>query len=197
MGIKGDVDGVYVSDVQADGAAKAAGIQKGDIITKLDGQVITGPSDLTAYIAGHKPGDKISTTYLRGGKSYTTNVTLKSSAGTLAAANKSSIDKLGGNFTTLDEATARKNNVRGGVVVSKLGTGALSNTRMQEGFVIISVNDQTVLKVEDLKKIIANASGTIVLRGFYPGDEHLYGYTIDLSGENTPSNSDGPTEDGD
>lgn len=198
LGIKGDVDGVYVSDVQADGAAKAAGIQKGDIITKLDGQVITGPSDLTAYIAGHKPGDKISTTYLRGGKTYTTSVMLKSNAGTLAATSKSSIDKLGGDFTTLDEATARKNNVRGGVVVSKLGNGALSNTRMQEGFVILSVNDQTVLKVDDLKKIINAANGTVTIRGFYPGDEHLYGYTIDLAGDNSNNNGNsGTTEDDD
>ncbi len=197
LGIKGDVDGVYVNGVQDDGAAKEAGLQKGDVITKLDGQKISGTSELTAIIAGHKPGDKVGVTYLREGKEKTTNVTLKNNVGTLAATTpQTAVDQLGGELVTLDEATARKNNIRGGVRVAKLGNGLLSKTRMQEGFIIISANDTNILKIEDLKKILATANGgSVTLKGFYPGDNFLYGYPITLNGGDNATNGNGDDDD--
>lgn len=197
LGIKDDVDGVYVSGVQDDGAAKEAGLMKGDVITKLDGQRISGTSELTAIVAGHKPGDKIPVTYLRNGQEKTVNVTLKNNVGTLAATTpQTAIDQLGGELATLDEATARKNNVRGGVKVTKIGNGLLSKTRMQEGFIIISANDTNILKVEDLKKVLAAANGgTVTLKGFYPGDNYLYGFPITLNGGDAADNNNNPDDD--
>lgn len=199
LGIKGEVDGLYVSGVQDDGAAKEAGLQKGDIITKIDGQKITGPSDLTAIIAGHKPGDKLNVTYLRNGQTKSANVTLKNNVGTVAAISpQTAIEQLGGDLVTLDEATARKNNVRGGVRVNKVGNGLLSKTRVQEGFIIISANDTNVMKVEDLKKILAGASnGAVTLKGFYPGDNYLYGIPINLNNAagDTDNSNNNPDDD--
>lgn len=201
LGIKGDVDGVYVSGVQDDGAAKAAGILKGDIITKLDGQKVTGASELTAIIAGHKPGDKIPVVILRNGQEKTISVTLKNNVGTLAATTpQTAVDQLGGELSTLDEASARQNNIRGGVKVTKIGKGLLSKTRMQEGFIIISANDTNILKVEDLKKVLAASNGgTVTLKGFYPNDNFLRGYIINLgdSGDNTDNSNNGGDNDDD
>lgn len=197
LGIKGDVDGVYVSGVQSDGAAKEAGIQKDDIITKMDGQKIAGTSDLTAVVASHKPGDKVPVTFLRNGQEKTVNVTLKNNVGSLAATTpQTAVEQLGGQLETLDEATARRNNIRGGVKVTKLGTGLLSKTRMQEGFIIISANDTNILKVEDLKKVLVNSNGsTVTLKGFYPGDNFLYGYPISLNGGDTVDNNGNDDDD--
>src|SRR5262249_3919219 len=48
----------------------------GDVITALDGEKIGSVNALIAAVNGHKPGDTVSITYVRGGKSHTVRVTL-------------------------------------------------------------------------------------------------------------------------
>jgi len=48
----------------------------GDIITKIDETEITSSDDVASAIAGKKPGDEVTITYLRDGKSHTTKATL-------------------------------------------------------------------------------------------------------------------------
>jgi S1-C subfamily serine protease len=57
------------------GAAKA-GLKAGDVITSLDGHKIESGDDLSRAIDAHKPGDKVTVTYERGGSQHTTTVTL-------------------------------------------------------------------------------------------------------------------------
>jgi serine protease Do len=57
--------GVNIESVTKESAAEKAGLKKGDIITKIDDKAITNPDDLSAAIKKHKPGDKITVTYLR------------------------------------------------------------------------------------------------------------------------------------
>ena len=68
--------GADLAQVIVGAPAAKAGLQSGDVVTKLDGTTITGESDLSAVIDGKKPGEKMSVTYVRGGKSRTTVVTL-------------------------------------------------------------------------------------------------------------------------
>ena len=180
LGIK-DGDGVYVSGVTPDGAAKEGGLKEGDFVTKINGvTVATGP-ELQEQVARFKPGDKISITFIRDGKESTANITLKNKAGNYSVVKTESFfDKLGGELATLDAATAKKNNLSGGVLVKKLGTGVLKNTRMQEGFVITSVDGQAVNTLDDLKAALMNAHGTVRVEGVYPGYEGNYGYPLNL-----------------
>jgi S1-C subfamily serine protease len=48
----------------------------GDIITKVDGKAVPTADDLATTIQGHKPGDKVTITYLRDGKEHSVDVTL-------------------------------------------------------------------------------------------------------------------------
>jgi S1-C subfamily serine protease len=161
LGIK-DGDGVYVTDVAPDGAAKEAGIEKGDFITKINGNTIASGPELQEQITRFKPGDKIELTYLHNGVSKTATVTLKNKSGNYAAVKAETIfDKLGGELANVDAATAKKNNINGGVVVRKLGNGVLKNTRMQEGFIITSVNGIEIKSLDDLKTALASASGSV------------------------------------
>ncbi|RFM28876.1 trypsin-like peptidase domain-containing protein [Deminuibacter soli] len=190
-GIK-DGDGVYVTDVMPDGSAKAAGILKGDFITKIEGSPIESGSQLQEQIARYKPGDKINVTYTRNGKEYTTPLVLKNKVGTTTVVkSESAIDKLGGELVTIDKATAQKNNIAGGVLVKKVGTGALKSTRMQDGFVITDVNGQEIKSLDDLKNALKNASGQVRLGGVYPGYEGTYAYPLVLDG----GGSDAPGDD--
>lgn len=58
-------NGAEIQSVTDESAAEKAGLRKGDIITKIDDKKIETPDDLTEAIQDHKPGDKVSITYLR------------------------------------------------------------------------------------------------------------------------------------
>ena len=63
------------------GAAAAAGIQEGDIVTRFNGVPITSASDLTAQVRAAAAGSDAKVTYVRGGKEYDIEVTLGELAG--------------------------------------------------------------------------------------------------------------------
>ena len=71
--------GVPLSDVTGGGAAADAGLQKGDVITAIDGQRVVSSDALIAAVRSHAPGDKVSVSYTRAGKASTATVTLASS----------------------------------------------------------------------------------------------------------------------
>ncbi|MER6995273.1 trypsin-like peptidase domain-containing protein [Streptomyces sp. NPDC000410] len=59
-----------------DGPAAKAGLKAGDVITKFGGRAIDSGPTLISEIWNHKPGDKVTLTYERGGKESTATITL-------------------------------------------------------------------------------------------------------------------------
>jgi Do/DeqQ family serine protease len=179
LGVK-EGEGVYVTAVPSDGGAYAAGIKKGDIITKVNNNPVTTGLEMSAQIASFRPNDKVTLAYLRGGKEYSTTVTLKAKISNVDVANAGDI--IGAELTNLDSKKADEYDVAGGVVVKKIKEGGkLSETKMDEGFVITSVNGKNVKSIEELSKILNGALGTVKLEGFYPGFRGSYSYPLDLS----------------
>ena len=74
--------GAQVREVQSGGAAAAAGLKAGDVITKVDDDVIDGSESLIATIRGHRPGEQVTLTYVRNGDTRTAKATLGSDANT-------------------------------------------------------------------------------------------------------------------
>jgi serine protease Do len=72
---KGD-GGAKVADITKESAAAKAGLQKDDVITKVDTKKIEDPEDLIAAIRSYKPNDKVDITYKRNGKENKTTATL-------------------------------------------------------------------------------------------------------------------------
>lgn len=71
--------GAYVADVVSGSPAEKAGIQKGDIIVKLDNQKVTDlKGGLAEFINSRKVGDKIDTELFRDGKTLNIKVALTS-----------------------------------------------------------------------------------------------------------------------
>jgi serine protease Do len=58
-------NGVEIQSVTKESAAEKSGLKKGDVITKIDDTKIETPDDLSDAIQDHKPGDKVTVTYLR------------------------------------------------------------------------------------------------------------------------------------
>jgi Do/DeqQ family serine protease len=174
-------DGVYVTDVTADGGAYAAGMRKGDRIQKVNGVEINNGSELQEQISRFKPGDKISVLVNRNGKNMPMIVTLRNKAGNFdIVRNDTKVDKLGADFIALDPKKAKEYGIDGGIVVKKINSGAIyDQTRMKDGFVILKVNDKDVKTVDDLRKAVGQENN-VTITGFYPGYEGLYEYPITL-----------------
>lgn len=182
-----DGQGVYVLAVPTDGAAALAGLKKGDIITKVNGNTVSSGLEMSAQVASFKPGDKLPVTYVRSNKEFTLSVTLKESAGKMEEVASATVSEtLGADMETLDKKKASQYGVDGGVLVKKIRTGgAFSKTRMQEGFVITSVNDTNVGSIEMLAGAIRNAEGgSVYFEGIYPeAPGAVYRYPLILDDE--------------
>lgn len=72
--------GAQIQSLEGSGPADDAGLREGDVITKVDDQVIDGSESLVATIRAHRPGDKVTLTYLRDGATRTATATLGSDA---------------------------------------------------------------------------------------------------------------------
>ena len=69
--------GVYIFQIQIDGPADRAGLQRGDVILSVDGKAVNSVQEVRAEIAAKKVGDKISIKYERDGAEHTVDLTLQ------------------------------------------------------------------------------------------------------------------------
>lgn len=69
-------EGVYVVNLDSSGPISKAGLQKGDIITKLNNKEIKTMLDLRKEIYNYKTGENVDITFLREGGEKTTTLTL-------------------------------------------------------------------------------------------------------------------------
>lgn len=177
--------GIYVTDVPKEGGAYEAGIRRGDIIKSINGVQVSSGAEMQEQVSRYKPGDKVNISYLRSEKESSSTVTLKNSAGNYDVVKAATIDqKLGAELATLDSKKAKEFGIEGGVIVKKIGNGAINDqTRMKDGFVILKVNNGNIKSVDDLVKAIGN-NKNVNISGFYPGYDGLYDYSISLDGSN-------------
>lgn len=68
--------GVVVAGVAAGSPAANAGIEKGDIITQFNGTAVTGYTVFNSEKMKYSPGDEVTLTVYRGGKTYSVKITL-------------------------------------------------------------------------------------------------------------------------
>ncbi|CCF83776.1 S1C family serine protease [Nitrolancea hollandica] len=68
--------GALVQRIEPNSPASQAGVQARDVITEIDGQELKDESALPKTVSSHKPGDKITLTVIRDGKSMQIPLTL-------------------------------------------------------------------------------------------------------------------------
>jgi serine protease Do len=180
-----DVQGIYVEGVTAEGAASAAGIKKGDIIQKIDGQSVENSTALIERIGRKRPGDKVNVSVLRDGKLREILVPLKNKAGKLEVVKKgadNAIEVLGAEFENLDSKELEKEELSGGVRVKSIGDGKLKEmTDIKNGFIITRVNNRTVKSIDDIKRALDTQDGNgCMIEGKYPGQSGTRYYAFGL-----------------
>jgi putative serine protease PepD len=72
--------GASIAAVTPGGSAAKAGLQVGDVVSKVDKRSIDSADALIAAVRSHQPGDQVTLTYERGGSTHTATVTLGSDA---------------------------------------------------------------------------------------------------------------------
>ncbi|MBC8021597.1 MAG: DegQ family serine endoprotease [Burkholderiales bacterium] len=156
-------EGAAVSTVEAESPAAKAGIEVGDVITKLDGRAVEGSADLSRTIRSMKPGSKVNLTVWRSGKTRDIAVTIaefkddeatKTAAASRGKKEAAKTDKLGlaVKEVTADQKKALK--VQNGVAVEAADGAALA-AGISPGDVILRVNNIDISGVKSFNDTVA------------------------------------------
>ena len=182
--------GIYVQEAVEKGAAEAAGLKKGDVIVKMDGQPLDSDAQMREIIGRRRPGDILTVTVNRDGSERDFKVELRNRNGgrdvikksDVAAATTSSLSSLGAQFEELSAQDAKQIGITGGVRVKKITDGKLSETDVEEGFIIVKANGKSVKTTKELQAIMSSVKEGegLMLIGMYPNSSRMYYYAVPI-----------------
>ena len=162
------IKGAVISNVIKNGSAESAGLKENDVIVKFDGIEVDTPSELQLEVGKHRPGDKVTITYIRGGRENTVSVVLKNVAGNTDVVTAGMNDGgvvYGARLESLSPGDKDKYNIDYGVKVTDLNNGRLKDLGIMKGFIILSVNGQRVKSASDVKAATDNESNLKSIEG--------------------------------
>ena len=161
----GVLNGFYIEEVSADGAAEEAGLKRGDVITEIDGAKVEKFGNLQEIMAAHRPGDKIRITYIRKKKTYTVTLTLRNVQGTTSKIESVDTESMGAALRPLTDAEKSELGLKNGIIVSSIKAGKLQDAGLSKGIIITQVNDKVINSVSDFEEAVkvANMSTDRVL----------------------------------
>jgi serine protease Do len=156
--------GALVRSVEKDGPADKAGIEAGDIITKVEGKAVERSGDLPRIIGGIKPGTRATLGVFRRGATRDVTVTVgefeddrpqrraQAEPGAAPAAKAA----LGLAVSDLSDAQKRELRVRGGVRVESV-EGAAARAGLREGDVLLSLDNVEITDSKQFASVAAKA----------------------------------------
>lgn len=177
------IEGVFIGRVLPGGAAEQAGIKDNDVILSVDNVPVNSTAELQEQIGKHRPGDKVVVEIKRDNKKKQFNVTLRNKHGDtdIVKGESDSGDIFGAKFVAITDRDKEDLGIRYGVKIADLGSGKFKDAGIKKGFIITQVNKTAVSEVEDLKRIIKNSRGGILVEGIYPNGEVAY-YVFGVDG---------------
>ncbi len=179
-----EIGGAWVAEVTPEGAAEAAGIQKGDIIISINDRKIDSSARLGEIIASHRPGEKVKISVKREGKVKLFEVTLRNKAGKTDPVSKedlATLFSLGGEFADVTPKAAHQLGIKGGVRVTAVKeVGFLAKARVRPGFVITHINEYEVASVAELERLLESGKVEKVtsVDGIYPSTGRAASYSL-------------------
>jgi Do/DeqQ family serine protease len=179
----GAVQGVYITGVQSNSAAAAAGLREGDIIQRIDNVPLSSSAEFSERIARHQPGDVIKLSYQRNGKTNVASAKLKgeraASEGT--ASLETIYNKLGARFAPLPSSLRQRFNLDAGVMVTAVNRGGFfDQVGIPSGTIIAFINGEPMQNVEDINSALLSAQrGMIQMMAVAPdGSRVVFNFSM-------------------
>jgi len=161
----GRPDGALVASVDPDSPAAAAGLQAGDIITKIDGATVERGVDLSTRVGNAAPGTRVTLDVWRDHAARQIGVKLgraEPASADEAADDGESHGRLGLALRPLTPEERSAGRVDHGLVVED-AAGPAARAGMQAGDVLLSINGHPAQSVEQVRKIVAEHPKTVAL----------------------------------
>ena len=163
----GKARGALVAGVDDRGPAKPAGIKKGDVIVKFNGDEVKELRDLPRMVAATPVGKLVEVVVIRDGKETPINVTLgrlqddKVAALTPPQNDTTALKKaLGLDLSPLTDDLRRRYNIKdgikGAVITGVDPNSTAADKRLQPGDVIVEIGQQPVSSPSDVAKLLDN-----------------------------------------
>ena len=148
-----DTQGFLIGEVIEGMGAEEAGLKKGDIIKKVDEVIINSFSDLTGYLSTKRPGENVRLNFTRDGINQNTIVSLKK---------KSVTQFIGMEVKNLNEKEKDLFNLKNGVIVKDIFNSRLYRYGIEEGYVLLEVNNEKVNDISDIDSITLNSLSSML-----------------------------------
>ena len=152
--------GALVGGVLEGQPADQAGLQLGDVVTRLDGRPCSGGTQLRNYVASRPPGSTVKMEVNRRGKVLTVNVNLQERTDAAMARFKAG-EIMGAELTPATPAIARKygyQNLGGGLIVTAVKDNSeAAEAGLEVGDVIESAAGVVLESADDFAAILEEA----------------------------------------
>ena len=156
--------GALVRSVESGGPADKAGVEAGDIITRVDGKLIESSVDLPRIVGGLKPGMKIGLQVFRRGNSRELTAVVSEfepeqpvvAKATEPGASAAAKSMLGISVSDLTDAQRRELKIRAGVRVDAVD-GAAARAGLRVGDVILAMDNSDVSDARQFAAAAAKA----------------------------------------
>lgn len=172
-----DLDGILITDLQKDGAAEKAGIEKRDVIRKINGNQIRNKAQVEELIAKSYPGDHFDLVIERDGQMITRRVTLTNREGTTALIKRNIYyaEDLEASFESVSKVEKDLLGIESGVkVVDVKKNGFFSGLGIPQGFIITQINNRKIDSPQELDKILYNIRGRFDIIGVNENGRKVY-----------------------
>lgn len=183
-----DTNGALVADVSEGGPADKAGIRRGDVIVRFDGQDIRDYTDLTKLVAMSDPGTEVELGIIRDGEQKTVNLTLGELKDSDAGGRKPDSDKkLGLSVEEITPEIATRQNLdsQNGVIITEVERASEAwEAGFRPGDIILQIDKKQINDLEDYNQAVeAMSEGQLALFLVKRGDNTLYvGYRVSGGG---------------
>lgn len=168
-------NGVLVAKVSAEGGFQKAGLEKGDVIVKVNESAIDSKAAFDEELSYYNPGDKVKIAFKRNGSLKETNLTLYNREGTTSILKREvySSGSLGAQLEVVSKVERERFGLSGGVKVVKfISNGILRQMGLESGTIITSINNQEIKSPKDLEDNL-KTRGRLVLEAVTPNGQKI------------------------
>lgn len=178
--------GVLVQNVLKGGAGDEAGVKTGDVILTVDGKEVNAANQLQTIIGSHKPGEQVTLSIFRDGKTISIPVKLKPREDSQAFVENNqgnendselktkNFDEVGFSVSDITSSIKRDYDIENGVLVKAVSNYSEAfNRGLRAGYVILEA-DKTKIESTDQLASLINKKGKgdiLVLKAITPNKD--------------------------